>query len=177
MSVQTKSSILYCISVPFFGGFLGAIGVAFVEYLVALVGLTSQFNLSLQWIQNFSWGGAMWGFIPSIFLLLRRGNVYLISLLTMIIAVTYGLFVLQGVPLIFTLEIIVVYLINSVYALIMALTIINAHVLEEYKFVFQNLLPKPVKITQPPKQYFKCPNCDKGFEKYKDLSKHLHEHR
>jgi len=174
---SSKSHTIYCIAVPFFGGFLGAIGVALVKYLLAVIGFTSQLNVSLQWLQNFSWGGAIWGFIPAIFLLTRRGNIFLVSLLTMFIAVTYGLFVLQGFPLIFSLEIVTEYLIGLVYALILALTITRTHVLIEHKFIFRNLLPKPVNVHRRPKQFFKCPYCDKQFEKILDLSKHVSEHK
>jgi hypothetical protein len=174
---SSKPSTIYCVAIPFFGGFLGALGVAGVKYLLAVIGFTTQINVSLQWFQNFSWGGAIWGFIPAIFLLVRRGNVYLVSLLTMFIAVSYDLFVLQGLPLIHFSKIILEYLIGLVYFLILALTIIKACAIVEHKFIFRNLLPKPIDIINPPKQFFKCPNCKKQFEKLQDLKKHASTHR
>lgn len=174
---SSKPSTIYCIAIPFFGGFLGAIGVASVKYLLALIGFAPQFNLSLQWIQNFSWGGAIWGLIPAIFLLARKGNLYLVSLLTMFVAVTYDIFILQDFPLIHFSEIFFEYIIGLVYVLILVITITKAHVIVEHKFVFRNLLPKPIDIINPPKQFFKCPNCKKQFEKMQDLEKHVSKHR
>jgi hypothetical protein len=131
----------------------------------------------LQWLQNFSWGGAMWGIIPAIFLILRKGNIYLISLLTMIIAVSYENFVLQGLAPIISSHIIFTYLINVIYVLILAITIVKTRILVEHKFIFKNLLPSPVTITQKPKQFFTCPHCKRKFEKFLDFTNHIQEHQ
>lgn len=122
------SEITVRVTVPFFGGFLGALGVALVSYVLGLIGIPQLVGLpapalTQQGLQNISWGGAMWGFIPALFLIARKGDVYLISLLTMIIAVTYGLFVLQGLPLALTPGVIYRYIVNLTYALILALVI------------------------------------------------------
>ena len=171
-----RQSIIYCIAVSFFGGFLGALGVAAVKYLLAVMGFT-QLNVSLQWLQNFSWGGAIWGFIPAIFLIARKGNVYLLSLLTMFVAVSYDLFVLQGFSHIYYSTIIFECLINLIYALILAITIIKAKAIVKHKFIFKNLLPKPTEINKFPKQFFKCPHCKRQFEKIQDLEEHMHHHQ
>jgi hypothetical protein len=176
MSRAGTSSILYCIAVPFFGGFLGALGVAVAEYVLSIFGIVSQFNVSFQWIQDFSWGGAMWGFIPALFLLARKGNAYLTSLFTMIIAVSYGLFVLQKIPPSISFDIIVVYAVNLVYVGILGFVITHSYVLMEYKFVFQNLLPKPVTVTKLPKRFFHCPHCNAQFEHFTEFSNHYHTH-
>lgn len=174
-----QTSILYCLAVPFFGGFLGAIGVAGVRCFLAVIGVTLQFNnLSFQWIQDFSWGGAMWGFIPAIFLIKRKGNanIYFLSFVTWFIAVSYGLFVLQGLPLMISLEIIVAYVISLVYAFIMWLTLSRTRVLVEHKFIFENLLPRPVDVTKHPRQFFTCPHCNRQFEGFTDFSIHVRKH-
>ena len=122
------SEVTVRVAVPFFGGFLGALGVAIVSYVLGLIGVPQLVGLSpptltQQGLQNISWGGAMWGFIPALFLIARKGNIYLISLLTVIIAVTYGIFVLQGLPLALTSGVIYRYIVNLTYAVILALTI------------------------------------------------------
>lgn len=63
------------------------------------------------------------GLLAAAFLIARRGNAYLIALLTTIVAVTYGLFVLQGLPLALTPRVVYAYLVNLTYALILGLTI------------------------------------------------------
>jgi len=64
----------------------------------------------------------MWGLIPAAFLIVRKGNIYLVSLLTTIIAVTYGIFILQGLPLALTPGVIYRYTLNLTYTVILALT-------------------------------------------------------
>jgi hypothetical protein len=119
----SSSPVLSRITVPFFGGFLGAIVVASIKYLFGLFALTYPLLNSFQLIQNFSWGGAMWAFIPAVFLLLRKGNIYAIALLTTSVAFTFEIFVLQSLPFSLTSTIIVSYAISLVYALILAITI------------------------------------------------------
>ena len=116
------------IAVPFFGGFLGSLAVALVSYCLGIVGISKLVGMSppvitQQWLQNFSWGGAMWGLLAAAFLVARKGNVYLIALLTTIVAVTYGLFVLQGLQLALPLRVVYAYVVNLTYALVLALTI------------------------------------------------------
>lgn len=128
VGLSKLSEIFVRIAVPFFGGFLGAVGVALVSYCLGLIGVSKLFGaatptISQQWLQNFSWGGAMWGLLAAAFLIARRGNAYLIALLTTIVAVTYGLFVLQGLPLALTPRVVYAYLVNLTYALILGLTI------------------------------------------------------
>jgi hypothetical protein len=65
----------------------------------------------------------MWAFIPAVFLLLRKGNIYAIALLTTSIAFTFEIFVLQSLPFSLTSTIIVSYAISLIYALILAVTI------------------------------------------------------
>jgi hypothetical protein len=116
------------VAVCFFGGFLGAIGVLVVNYFLGLTGLLALVGgrapqLELQLLQNFSWGGAMWGFLAAALLITRKKNVVVISVVTMIIAVTYGIFVLQKLPMVLTSKIIFAYAVNLVYSAILALTI------------------------------------------------------
>lgn len=116
------------IAVPFFGGFLGAIGVALVGYALGVVGVSGFFgaaprSLTQQGLESISWGGAMWGLIPAVFLILRKGNVYLVSLVTTIIAVTYGQFVLAHSPLLLSARVVYGYFVNLTYAIILSLTI------------------------------------------------------
>jgi hypothetical protein len=116
------------IAVPFFGGFLGAIGVALAGYLLGIAGVSALFGvtpwtITQQSLQNISWGGAMWGLVPAAFLILKKGNIYLISLFTMIVAVTYGMFVLFKLPLALSLGTVYTFLVNLTYAVILALTI------------------------------------------------------
>jgi len=65
----------------------------------------------------------MWGLIPAVFLILRKGNVYLVSLVTTIIAVTYGQFVLAHSPLLLSARVVYGYFVNLTYAIILSLTI------------------------------------------------------
>ena len=116
------------IAVPFFGGFLGALGVAFVGYLLGVIGIPHLMGLAAstptqQSLQNISWGGAMWGFIPAVFLIARRGNIYAVTVLTTIIAVTYGMLVLQGLPFAVSIQTVYRYLVNMTYAIILSATI------------------------------------------------------
>jgi hypothetical protein len=37
---------------------------------------------------------------------------------------------------------------------------------------FKNILPRPVEIIKPPKQFFKCIICKRQFEKITDLHNH-----
>jgi len=123
------SEIVLRIAVPFFGGFLGAIGVALVGYSLGVIGVSKLVGIvnppviTPQGLQNISWGGAMWGFIPAAFLIAKRGNIYLVVLFTTIIAVTYGQFVLQHSPLVFSPRLPYSYVVNLTYAVISALTI------------------------------------------------------
>ena len=126
--MSKPSEAVVRIAVPFFGGFLGALGVALVSYCLGIAGISKLVGVSppaitQQWLQNFSWGGAMWGLLAAVFLVARKGNVYLIALLTTIVAVTYGLFVLQGLQLALTLRVVYTYVVNLTYALILALKI------------------------------------------------------
>jgi len=123
-----SSDIVARIAVPFFGGFLGAIGVALVGYALGVVGVSGFFgaaprSLTQQGLESISWGGAMWGLIPAVFLILRKGNVYLVSLVTTIIAVTYGQFVLAHSPLLLSARVVYGYFVNLAYAIILSLTI------------------------------------------------------
>lgn len=123
-----SSDIVARIAVPFFGGFLGAIGVALVGYALGVVGVSGFFgaaprSLTQQGLESISWGGAMWGLIPAVFLILRKGNVYLVSLVTTIIAVTYGQFVLAHSPLLLSARVVYGYFVNLTYAIILSLTI------------------------------------------------------
>lgn len=123
-----SSDIVARIAVPFFGGFLGAIGVALVGYALGVVGVSGFFgaaprSLTQQGLESISWGGAMWGLIPAMFLILRKGNVYLVSLVTTIIAVTYGQFVLAHSPLLLSARVVYGYFVNLTYAIILSLTI------------------------------------------------------
>ena len=65
----------------------------------------------------------MWGLIPAAFLMTRKGNIYLISLLTTIVAVTYGQFVLGHSPLGISTRMIYAYFVNMTYTIILSLTI------------------------------------------------------
>jgi hypothetical protein len=65
----------------------------------------------------------MWGFIPAAFLIAKRGNIYLVVLFTTIIAVTYGQFVLQHSPFVFSPRLPYSYAVNLTYTVISALTI------------------------------------------------------
>jgi len=123
-----SSDIVARIAVPFLGGFLGAIGVALVGYALGVVGVSGFFgaaprSLTQQGLESISWGGAMWGLIPAVFLILRKGNVYLVSLVTTIIAVTYGQFVLAHSPLLLSARVVYGYFVNLTYAIILSLTI------------------------------------------------------
>ena len=127
------SDIMPRIAVPFLGGFLGALGVALVGYSFGVLGISrlfgaasptiTQHTITQQGLQNISWGGAMWGLIPAIFLIVRRGNIYLISLVTTIVAVTYGQFVLAHSPLLLSTRLIYGYSVNLTYTIILSLTI------------------------------------------------------
>jgi hypothetical protein len=123
--MMKKSEILNIIAVAFFGGFVGAISVAIVNHILGFIGASSFLGISpliitQEWLQNFSWGGAMWGLLAAFLLIIRKKNVYLISLLTMIIAVSFGLFVFQKLPLTYSIKIPYAYLVNLVYAVILA---------------------------------------------------------
>jgi len=37
---------------------------------------------------------------------------------------------------------------------------------------FKNILPRPVEIIKPPRQFFKCIKCKRQFEKITDLQNH-----
>jgi hypothetical protein len=95
----------------------------------------------------------------------------------MFVAVSYDLFVLQGFSHIYYSTIIFEYLINLIYALILALTIIKAKAIVKHKFIFRNLLPKPAEVIGFPKQFFKCPHCKRQFEKIQDLKEHMRQHQ
>ncbi len=116
------------LTVCFFGGFLGAIGVLVVSHFLGLAGIPKLFGaqafpLEMQLLQNFSWGGAMWGFLAAGLLIVIKKRVFVISLATMVVAVTYGLFVLGRLPIMLTPAIIFAYVVNLVYSVILALTI------------------------------------------------------
>lgn len=115
-----KSEVAARIAVPFLGGFLGAIGVALLGYLLGVAGISrlvgvAPWAITQQGLQNISWGGAMWGLIPAAFLLARKGNIYLVSFFTFVIAVTYGQFVLGKAPLQFSNRIIYGYCVNFIF--------------------------------------------------------------
>jgi len=121
------SNLVVRVAVPFSGGFLGALGVVLVGYLLGIIGVPQLVGLAppsptQQSVQNTCFGGAMWGLIPAAFLIVRKGNIYLVSLLTTIIAVTYGIFILQGLPLALTPGVIYRYTLNLTYTVILALT-------------------------------------------------------
>jgi hypothetical protein len=168
---------MFCLAVPFFGGFLGALGVVGVHCLLCIIGFIPQLNhLSLQLVKDISWGGAMWGFIPALFLLLRKGNLYLVSLLTWFIATSYDLFILRGLPLLLSSETAATYLMSIVYVPILGFILTHTHRLVEYKVIFENLLPKPTRILKPPKKFFQCPYCRSKFEQFSEFSSHIHKH-
>jgi len=121
-------SVLAKVAVCFFGGFLGAVGVLVVSHLLGLIGIPALFGakafpLEMQILQNFSWGGAMWGFLAAALLIVIKRRFFVISVVTMIVAVTYGLFVLGRLPIILTPAILFTYVLNLVYSVILALAI------------------------------------------------------
>ena len=122
------AGILAKVAVCFFGGFVGAIGVLVVSHTLGLIGIPALFGakafpLEMQLLQNFSWGGAMWGFLAAALLIVVKKRVFVISLVTMIVAVTYGFFVLGRLPVMLTPAIVFAYLVNLVYSVILTLAI------------------------------------------------------
>lgn len=131
-----KSEILNIIAITFFGGFVGAACVAIVNYILGFIGVSSFLGMTplimtQEWLQNFSWGGAMWGLLTAFLLIIRKKNVYSMSLLTMIIAVSFGLFVFQNLPLTYSIKIPYAYLVNLVYAIILAEIIKSANLINK----------------------------------------------
>lgn len=130
--MMKKSEILNITAVAFFGGFVGAICVAIVNHLLGFIGVTpflgmSPLIITQEWLQNFSWGGAMWGLLAALLLIIRKKNVYSISLLTMIIAVSFGLFVFQKLPLTYSIKIPYAYAVNLIYFIVLAGTLKTAN--------------------------------------------------
>ncbi len=65
----------------------------------------------------------MWGLVPAAFLVVGRRNIYLMSLLTTMTAVTYGQFILVAQPIALTPRLVYSYIVNQTYTVILALTL------------------------------------------------------